>query len=274
MKFITFSRQLGSGGAEIAGKVAEKLGYKLHDTASIENSAQDMGFLDSVERIDEKRPSFFKRFFSHTPAIHLDRLNSVIYQLANQGDGVFVGRGGQILLKSFSCALHVRIVSSREQRLKNLLRRGYAKEIASKAIEESDRERANFIKFAFGRDWDDPGLYDVVLNTQKISAALAAETIATIAQSEEIQTCSLHSIETLAKLALTSRAEAALAESGLSYGPTTTVSVSVEQPGIVRLSGLVGDIKSKAKAEDVIKSVKGAVQVDNQISVRPADRHA
>ena len=100
-----------------------------------------MGFLDSVEQIDEKRPSFFQRFFSHKPTVNLDRLNSVIYQLANQGDGVFLGRGGQILLKSFSCALHVRVIASREKRIQNLIKRGYAEETALRAIEENEKGR-------------------------------------------------------------------------------------------------------------------------------------
>ena len=60
MKLITFSRQLGSGGGEIAAQVAEKLNYTLHDTESIDNAAREMGFLDSVEEIDEKKPSFFE----------------------------------------------------------------------------------------------------------------------------------------------------------------------------------------------------------------------
>jgi cytidylate kinase len=274
MKFITFSRQLGSGGAEIAGQVAEKLGYRLHDTRSIDASAQELGFLESVERINEKTPSLFRRIFSQTPGINLDRLNSVIYQLANRGNSVFIGRGGQLLLRSFSCALHVRIIASRETRIRNLLQRGYTEETASKAIEDSDRERANFIKFAFGKDWDEPNLYDFVLNVDKINSKIAVETIVSLARSEEIQTCSLHSIETLAKLALSSRTEAALTESGLSYGPSIAVTSSVEQPGIVTLIGLVGDDESKARAEEVVKSVKGVEAIDNRIRVRPADRHA
>jgi cytidylate kinase len=274
MKFITFSRQLGTGGHEIAQQVADKLGYKFHDTESIGHAAREMGFLDSVEQIDEKRPSFFQRFFSHKPTINLDRLNSVIYQLANQGDGVFLGRGGQILLKSFSCALHVRVIASREKRIQNLIKRGYTEETASKAIEESDQERAAFIKFAFGLDWEAPDLYDIVLNIDKLSVNLAIDTVVAIASSDEINACSLDSMETLSKLALVSRTEAAIVESGLSYGQSTAVSVSVEVPGKVTLTGVVENEKGRIRAEGVVRGVKGVEAVDNQIRVRPGDRHA
>ncbi len=274
MKFITFSRQLGTGGDEIAMQVADKLGYKFHDTESIGHAAREMGFLDSVEQIDEKRPSFFQRFFSHKPTINLDRLNSVIYQLANQGDGVFLGRGGQILLKSFSCALHVRVIASREKRIQNLIKRGYAEETASKAIEESDHEKAAFIKFAFGLDWEAPDLYDIVLNIDKLSINLAIDTVVAIARSDEINVCSLDSMVTLSKLALASRSEAAIVESGLSYGQSTAVSVSVKEPGRVTLTGVVENEKGRIRAEGVVRGVKGVEAVDNQIRVRPGDRHA
>jgi len=274
MKLITFSRQLGSGGGEIAEQVAEKLNYRLHDTQSIENAAREMGFLDSVEEIDERKPSFFKRFFSHTPSINRERLNSVIYQLANQGNGVFLGRGGQVLLKEFACALHLRVIASKQARIRNLAQRGYTDETALKAMEQSDHERAGFIKFAFGKNWNDPGLYDLVLNMDKISVKLAVGTVVAIASSEEIGVGATNAIDALARLALASRAEAAIEESGLSYGPSTAVSISVEQPGEVRLSGLVENEKSKTRAEDVIKGVKGVESVDNRIRIRPADRHA
>ena len=274
MKFITFSRQLGTGGLDIALQVADKLGYKFHDTDSIVHAAREMGFLDSVEQIDEKSPSLFQRFFSHKPTINLDRLNSVIYQLANQGDGVFLGRGGQILLKSFSCALHVRVIASRHKRIQNLIKRGYTEETASKAIEESDHERAAFIKFAFGLDWEAPDLYDIVLNIDKLSVNLAIDTVLAIACSDEINACSQDSMETLAKLALVSRSEAAIVESGLSYGQSTAVSVSVEKPGKVTLTGVVENEKGRIRAEGVVRGVKGVEAVDNQIRVRPSDRHA
>ncbi len=271
---MTFSRQLGSGGSEIAKRVAEKLNYTLHDTQSIENAAREMGFVDSVEKIDEKKPSFFKRFFSHTPSINRERLNSVIYQLANQGNGVFLGRGGQVLLKEFACALHVRVIASEETRIRNLVQRGYTEETALKAMAQSDHERAGFIKFAFGKNWNDPDLYDMVLNMDKLGVNLAVDTVVTIGRSEEIGVCSLSAIDALARLALTSRVEATLEESGLSYGPSTAVSILVEQPGKVRLSGIVENETSKTKAENVIKGVKGVESVDNRIRIRPADRHA
>jgi cytidylate kinase len=273
MHFITFSRKMGTDGAEIAKQVAMNLGYKFFDTEAIDNAAREMGFLKSVKEINEKLPSLFQRLFSHRPTIDLDRLNSVIYELAKGGDAVFLGRGSHILLKAFNCALHVRVTASIEKRVQNLMEKGFHREAALKAIEQTDHERGSFIKFAFGVDWENPGLYDVILNMDKLSVQLAVNTVIQIARSEDIKACSIDAMKSIEMMGLTHRAEAALIEAGLTYGPTTSISISVSDLGKIRLSGLVENQASKTRAEEVLKTVKGIGSIDNQIRIAPADRH-
>jgi osmotically-inducible protein OsmY len=79
---------------------------------------------------------------------------------------------------------------------------------------------------------------------------------------------------TLSKLALASRSEVAVVESGLSYGQSTAFSVSVKEPGRVTLTGVVENEKGRIRAEGVVQGVKGVEPVDNQIRVRPGDQHA
>ena len=275
MHFITFSRKMGTNGTEIARQVAEKLGYHFYDTEAIERAAREMGFLESVKEIDQKVPSIFQRIFSHRPIIDLDRLNSVVYELASRGDGVFLGRGSQVLLRDFNCALHIRVTASLEKRIQNLIERGIHREAASKAIEDSDHERSSFIRFAFKVDWDNDDLYDIVLNMDKVTVRLAVDTVLTMARSDEINACSVDAMKSLEAMGLKNRAEAALIEAGLTYGPAGAyVSVIVEEPGRVRLLGVVDDKTSKTRAEKIVKNVKGVESIENQIRVAPADRHA
>jgi cytidylate kinase len=275
MHFITFSRKMGTNGTEISRQVAEKLGYHFYDTAAIENAAREMGFLEDVKEIDEKVPSLFQRLFSHKPAIELDRLNSVVYELAGRGDAVFLGRGGQILLRDFNCALHIRVTASLEKRIQNLIERGMHREAASKAIEDSDHERSSFIRFAFKVDWDDHELYDLVLNMDKLTVKLAVETILTMARSDEIKACSVDAMKSLGMMSLQSRAEAALIEAGLTYGPAGTyIQIQVEEPGKVLLTGRVDSDVTKKRAQEIVHKVKGVGSVDNRIMIAPADRHA
>ncbi|NWG04612.1 MAG: cytidylate kinase family protein [Syntrophaceae bacterium] len=275
MYFITFSRKIGTNGTEIAKQVANQLGYQFYDTEAIENAAREMGFLKNFKAIDEKAPSLFQRLFSHKPAIELDRLNSIVYELAKRGSAVFLGRGSHILLKAFNCALHIRVTASIEKRIENLIERGFSREGALKAIERSDHERSTFIKFAFGVDWENPELYDVILNMDKLSVQLAVSTVIQVARSDEIKACSIDAIKSLEMMSLNTRLEASLIEAGLTYGPAGTyIEVKVEEPGKVTLTGMVDNDATKKRAQEITQKVKGVSSVENRIMIAPADRHA
>jgi len=258
MYFITFSRKMGTNGSEIARRVAD-----FYDTEAIEEAAQEMGFLKDVKEIDEKAPSLFQRFFSQQTEIHLDRLHSVIYELATRGSAVFLGRGSHMLLRSFKCALHTRVTASLEKRIENLVKRGWHREVAIRAIEKSDHERGAFIEFAFRVDWDDPEFYDLVLNMDNLTIDLAVDTVLHIANSEEIKARSVDAMKSLEMMGLARRAEAALIEAGLIHGP----SISVLEPGRIQLTGLMRQESEKTEAEEILKRVKGVNSINNQIQV-------
>lgn len=274
MHFITFSRRYGAGGTEIAREVAKRLGYKLYDTDAIEYKAGELGFREDVMELGERPPSFFQRIFSSKPAVDLDKLHSVIYELAKQGDAVFLGWGSHMLLRSFECALHVRVIASKEKRIQNLIARGVSSEDAPRLIEKGDHDRAAFLKFAFGIDWDDPDLYDLVLNMDKLSTEMAVETVVRLATSPEIKACSVDAMRHIEALALQSRAEAAIMEAGLTYGHTLSVSISVPEPGVIELTGFVEDQGSVEKAEKVLQRVPGVKKVVNRLRVVPTARYA
>ena len=270
MYFITLTRKMGTNGSEIATRVADQLQYKLYDTEAIENTAREMGFLNDVKAVDEKVPSLFDRLFSHRPEIYLDRLNSVIYDLASKGNAVFLGRGSHVLLRDLKCALHIRVTASLEKRIKNLVERGFQREEAIKEIRRSDHERGAFVKFAFGVDWEDPELYDVVLNMDNLTVETASDTVLHMARAEEIKARSIDAMSSLAMTGLIRRAEAALIEEGFSL---TALSVTATEPGKILLSGSMRQQPDKAKkAEEILlRQVKGVEFVDNQILVQPIE---
>ncbi len=264
MYIITFSRKMGTNGTEIARRVATELQYSFYDTEAIDSAAREMGFLNDVKEIDEKAPPLFQRLFSHRPEIHLDRLHSVMYELASKGNAVFLGRGSHILLRDFICALHVRVTASLEKRVQNLMQRGFDREMAAKALHRSDHEREAFIRFAFGLEWDNPELYDMVLNLDNLSVALAVDTVLHVARNEEIQARSIDAMKSLAMMGLARRAEAALIEAGF---PPHSLTVSVSEPGKLRLEGVVAAESTKTKAGQILKRVNGVISVDNQVLV-------
>ena len=269
MKWITVSRKMGTHGSEIAERVARELGYRLYDTQAINDMAQELGVLGSVREIDEKTPPMFQRIFSARPMVYLERLYSVIYELAKQGDAVFLGRGSHLLLRDFPCALHVRVTASPETCIRTVMDQGLNREAAARAIKRSDDERSAFVKFAFGVDWEDPARYDLVLNMDKLSVRLAVSTVLHVVRSPEISDASVEAIRTLGMMALESRAEAALSEASFGHGFVPALYVSVVEPGKVRVRGNVKAEENRAEAENVLRAVKGVEAVESEIQVAP-----
>jgi cytidylate kinase len=264
MYFITFSRKIGTKGTEIAKIVAKELQYDFYDTEDIEKKAEEMGFLDDIREVNDTAPPLLKRFFSLRPEICLNRLNAVIYELARLGSAVILGRGGNLLFRSLPYALHVRVIASQEKRVHNLVERGYKREAAVMVMEKSDHERESFIKFAFHRDWDNPELYDIVLNMDKLTVNTAADMVLCAASADEVRGYSGDVMNALDMMELSVRVGAALAEAGF---PSSYVSAFVNAPGKVRLTGVMQVPWDKSAAERTALKVKGVESVENKIKI-------
>jgi cytidylate kinase len=263
MYFITFSRQVGAKGTDIAKLVAKELQYNFYDTADIERKAIELGYLNDIREVDEKTPSLFKQIFSRQPEIWLEHLYTAIYDLSRQGNAVILGRGGNILFRTIPQALHVRVIASQETRINNFLERGYQREDAVICMEKSDYERSSFLWFAFHKDWSDPGLYDFVLNMDNLTVNVAADTILCAARLRESEYGS-KGISSLDLLGLAARVSSALTKSGF---PSGYVSPFVTAPGKVRLTGLVQAPREKLAAELTVLKVEGVESVENEIKV-------
>ncbi|MGO9122021.1 MAG: cytidylate kinase family protein [Syntrophales bacterium] len=264
MYYITFSRKMGTGGTEIAKLVAKELKYAFYDTEDIERKAEEMGFLDDIREIDGKTPPLLKRVFSCRPEICLDRLYVVIYELARLGSAIILGRGGNILFWSLPYTLHVRVIASQEKRVRNLVEKGYKRDAAVMGMEKSDRERESFIRFAFNRDWDNPELYDIVLNMDKLTINTAADMVLCAARADELRGRTGDVINSLDMMKLAATVGTALAQAGF---PSSYVSTFVYEPGKVRLTGVVQVPREKATAERIAKEVKGVESVENKIQI-------
>lgn len=178
MDVITISRQLGSLGFQVGQAVAAKLNYRLVwrdliNQAAIRSGAPDV----ALAMIDELNllglvptPDQFKTY--------IQVVGQVIHELAAEGGIVIVGRGGQVVLRNNPRVLHVRILSSLDVRIQRICDyRGISPDAASAQIETSDKTRKNYLRRAYQTDWDDPAMYDLILNTDRMSLATAAEII-------------------------------------------------------------------------------------------------
>jgi cytidylate kinase len=265
MYFITISEMLGTKGTQVAQQVANGLNYAYYGEAELLHFAEEMGFLKDVKKLDEKGPPLLERFFSEKPKVYLDRLQSVIFEVAKKGNALFFGKGSQLLLNSFNCALHVLVTGSMEKRIQRIMEEiKVDREIAEKMIHRSDQDKRGFLRFAFEEDWLNPNLYDLVLNTDKVTIDSATKMVMEAAKSDGIKACGIDSMNLLEKLSLQRKVEAAFLESGVESQHTF---YNVEDGETVRIYGIVYSLNEKEALEKMMKGIKGVRKVINNLTV-------
>ncbi len=265
MYFITISEMMGTEGEKIAREVAKKLGYPYYGKEELFKTAEEAGLLSDVQKLELKNPPFLEKFFSDKPRIYLDRFQSVIYDVAKKGNAVFFGKGSQLLLNSFECALHVLVIGGMEKRTKRIMDENKVdREVAEKIIHTSDHDKRGFLRYAFDRDWLDPQLYDLVLNTDILGVDSAVNLTVVAAKSEEIKSCGLDAVKELGKLSLYRKVESALLEAGILH---QHLFFSVEDIDSVRLFGVVNSSEEKGKVERMLKKIKEIKNIKNELVV-------
>lgn len=119
-------------------------------------------------------------------ARYLEVITSVIRDEARGGNCVLIGRGSNVILRDWPHALHVYVVSSPEARLAEIMRRERLnEEAAKKFLKEQDDARAAYYKKIFKVAPEDPTLYHLFLNADKLGTDLSAQIIATAARELE-----------------------------------------------------------------------------------------
>ena len=185
---ITISRQYGAGGSEVARQVAAALGWRVLDNELIEEVARRAGVpAEQVAEKEERAPSFVERLArtlaASTPELlprpvpggtlpklqerDLVRLTeSVVEEAAAKGRLVLVGRAAPVVLAREREGLHVKLIAPKPFRIQAAATRlGVDTRQAAEVVEESDGSRARYHRQYYGRDWNDPVNYHLVLNT-------------------------------------------------------------------------------------------------------------
>ncbi len=267
MSTITISRQPGSLGTEIARGVAEKLNYAYVDKERIGEKLSVFGFgTPELGKFDEKKPPFWDTHSTQRTNF-LHSIQAAIYDFAQKGRVVIVGRGGQVLLKNVPGTLHVRIFAPFDLCVKRLMESERIDEKhAVRIFRQADRDSAGYIQSFFHADWNDATLYDLLINTEKLSLATAVQLIIDSVQSREVQGGVEKGKEKLAELALVQKAEAKLM---LILGSDIRhVEIRAEKE-VVFLRGAVTSSVLKEECERTVAALEGVEHVESQLSVTP-----
>ena len=133
-------------------------------------------------------------------------------------------------------------------------------------IHKSDDERRGFLRFAFHMDLNDPSLYDLVINTEKLGVEGAAKLIMEALLSDAIKECSLRALETMERMSLMKKVQAALLKEHFSY---TQFLVEVPEKGLVQLGGYASTEEDKQRMLKIAKKLPGVTKVKDEVGILP-----
>ena len=206
IKVVTFEREYGCGAADIASKLAERLGWKLWDQALTDEIARQMDCSSrTVEERAERRDTLTYRLFksfmrgSFEGSLNAPRLKMVdadcirkvaeqlVLSAAQQGNAVIVGRGSAYYLYGRPDALHVFLYAPFEEKVRRLVKTGKTEKEAMELVETVDLERSEYIKKYFDLEWPARHYFHLMINTT-MGEEIVVETI-------------LHSVSVLEKQA-------------------------------------------------------------------------
>ncbi|MEF9939776.1 MAG: cytidylate kinase-like family protein [Clostridium sp.] len=192
---ITIGRQYGSGGAETGKRLAEELGIGFYDKNILRMNSDESGIKESYFHLaDEKAgnrllykivsslipergaPSFGADLIS---ADNLFRFQSeVIKKLAAAESCVIIGRCADYILEGMEGLVRVFLYAdmpAREARIRS--KDFYEPKEVEKNIKRIDKERRDYHRYYTGRDWEDLGNYDLIVNTGTIGVDGAVQVI-------------------------------------------------------------------------------------------------
>jgi cytidylate kinase len=254
MAIVTISHQMGAGGPEIGRAVAQRLGYRYVDQELLQDAVRRYGVLEEkLSHLDEGKPTLFERFDAETRH-YLAILQTTLLEFAEADQVVLMGRGGQWLLRSIPHVLRVRVIAPFEHRVRQWIRRTAeltgetpGQRAAAELVRRDDSEKKGRMRYLYEVDLDDPTLYDLVINTEKLPLEVAVETIERAVRHPALATTPAGR-QVVADRALASRVQVALAM----HPETRRYRFTVEaQAGVVTLEGTTALERALEVARDV-----------------------
>lgn len=186
MAIITVSRGSLGLGMALAERLADTLGYPCLGRDVAREVAEKYGIPhDLVRKKIEESPTFWERLTAERTR-YVVAMQGVLAERAREGALVYHGYAGHLLLKGMPALLRVRVIAPMEVRIPLAMEeQNLDADAAAAHIRKVDEARARWAKVVFGVDWQNPELYDMVLNLGVISVESACETVATVARRPE-----------------------------------------------------------------------------------------
>lgn len=196
---ITVSRMFGSGGSDVAARVARTLGWSLLDNAVVDEVAERLGVsVSEISAREERVPSLAERIASSmtmsAPELALpvsdaslvdlpeERIvavtQRVIEEAVQHGSVVLVGRGAQCVLAERGDALHVFCHAPLPALIEYAIaHRGVNPAHAEEEVKRANRRRGEYVRRHWGRDWLALENYHLCVDTGRLGIVAAADLV-------------------------------------------------------------------------------------------------
>ncbi|MGN0415871.1 MAG: AAA family ATPase [Agathobacter sp.] len=173
---ISISREYGSGGHEIARKIAQELGFKFYDRSLLDEIATEKNMDVSVlQKYDEKPRNVIlsRRVAGHTNSpeeIIAEFQFDFIRKKAEEGESfVIVGRCAETVLKDFDGLISIFITGERQHKIKRVMDYfGISENEAILKMARHDRKRKQYHNRHSDAKWGDSRLYDLCINSSPL----------------------------------------------------------------------------------------------------------
>ena len=169
MAIITVSRLYGSGGSEVAERIAHELGWQLLDNAFVDEVAARLGTPPAEVEAREERL--------------IEVTERIIIEAASRGHSVLVGRGAQSVLAARQDVLHVFCYAPRAALVARAARRlAVSDKDAEKIVDDTNRQRDHYVRTYWKRSWRAHENYHLCLNTDWLGIDGAADIVVRLAR--------------------------------------------------------------------------------------------
>lgn len=270
MPVIALTQEMGSLAKDVSMRLAEVAGLDVMRNEVVDNVAERMQVAPSlIRRLREGKAGLVERLKTDRQQVALYSAEEVFAQ-AERGNVVLRGWGATCLLRPVQHVLRVRVTRPLALRVEWLMDSLGTddRDAAEAEVRRSDAAHAARMNAQFGVTWGDPLLYDLVLNTERISVDSCVAQIRQLAAQPEFQETEA-SRAMLRRLALRARVRAAL-----KANPSTRdVDIQIDTSnGDTVLTGIVVNEQEKAEAGRVAAAVPGVGKVDNRLGLMAISR--
>jgi len=264
MSIVAMSPTIGSLGDDIGREAARNLGYEFADREIIEKAAARFGEgVMEFAHVTEEKPTLWERFIDPKRR-YMTYVEAIVLELAARDNVVLAGRGSAFLLGKMRHVLRVRVIAPERVRAVRIEQQdGLVPDAAADLVRQSDNELAARVRYLYHVDWTDPFLYDLVLNTERMTVQEGAALVKEALHNPRFQSTG-ETLGQIRDLSLTTQCRAAL----LAVPTTRPLELyPTASGGQVIVSGMVERDEQRQMAEEIIGGVPGVTSVTNNIVV-------